>query len=192
MEITETVNDSLHREFRITVGLGDLDAKLMMRLEGMKGQVQLKGFRPGKVPVAHLRKTYGKSMMGEIVQEAVAESSQKAVDDRSLRPAMSPQIKMLSAVEKVIEGHEDLVFTLGVDLMPDFKLVDASTISIDRPVTEVSDDDVLESLKRLAAQQRTYEPKGDDAAAQEGDQLVIDFTGKIDGMPFEGGTAENA
>ena len=192
MEITETVNDTLRREFRITVGMRDLDAKLMTRLEGMKGQVQLKGFRPGKVPVAHLRKTYGKSMMGEIVQEAVAESSQKAVEDRSLRPAMSPQIQMVSAVEKVIEGHEDLIFTMGIDLMPDFKLVEPSTISLDRPVTEVSDDDVLDSLKRLAAQQRTFEPKGDDAAAQESDQLLIDFTGKIDGIPFEGGTAENA
>jgi trigger factor len=192
MEITETVNDALRREFRITVGASDLDAKLMTRLEGMKDQVQLKGFRPGKVPVAHLRKTFGKSMMGEIVQEAVAESSQKAVEDRALRPAMSPQIQMVSTVEKVIAGTEDLVFTMGVDLMPDFKLVDASSISLTRPVTEVSDDEVQESLKRLAAQQRTYEPKGDDAAALDGDQLLIDFAGKIDGVPFEGGTAENA
>ena len=88
MEITETVTDNLHREFRITVGARDLDAKLMSRLEGMKEQVNLKGFRPGKVPVTHLRKTFGKSMMGEIVQEVVAETSQKAVEDRSLRPAM--------------------------------------------------------------------------------------------------------
>ncbi|MCE9522719.1 MAG: trigger factor [Alphaproteobacteria bacterium] len=192
MEITETVSDALRREFRITVGMSDLDAKLTSRLEGMKGQVQLKGFRPGKVPVAHLRKAYGKSMMGEIVQEAVAESSQKAVEDRSLRPAMSPQIQMVSAVEGVIEGREDLVFTMGVDLMPDFKLAEPSAISLTRPVAEVSDEDVQDSLKRLAAQQRTFEPKGDDAAAQEGDQLVIDFTGKLDGIPFEGGTAENA
>ncbi|MBP6011918.1 MAG: trigger factor [Alphaproteobacteria bacterium] len=192
MEITETVNAHLRREFRITVGVGDLDAKLSTRLEGMKDQVQLKGFRPGKVPVSHLRKTFGKSMMGEIVQEAVAEFSQKAVEDRSLRPAMSPTIQLVSPVDKVIAGSEDLVFTMGVDLMPEFKLVDASTISLQRPVTEVGDESVEESLKRLAAQQRTYEPKGDDAPAQEGDQLLIDFVGKIDGIPFEGGTAENA
>ena len=192
MDITETVNEALRREFRITVGVRDLDEKLTSRLEGMKGQIQLKGFRPGKVPVAHLRKTFGKSMMGEIVQEAVAESSQKAVEDRSLRPAMTPQIQMVSTVEKVIEGQEDLIFTMGIDLMPDFKLADASTISLARPVAEVSDEDVMDSLKRLAAQQRTYEPKGEDAPAQEGDQLVIDFVGKVDGIPFEGGTAENA
>jgi trigger factor len=131
-------------------------------------------------------------MMGEIVQEAVAEYSQKAVDDRSLRPAMSPQIQLVSQVDKVIAGSEDLIFTMGIDLMPDFKLAEASAISLMRPVTEVSDDDVLQSLKRLAAQQRTFEPKGDDAAAQEGDQLLIDFVGKIDGIPFDGGTAENA
>jgi trigger factor len=192
MQITETVNDHLRREFRITVEASDLDAKLLSRLEGMKDQVQLKGFRPGKVPVAHLRKTFGKSMMGEIVQEAVAEFSQKAVDDRSLRPAMSPQIQLVSKVEEVIAGAEDLVFTMGVDLMPDFKLVDASSISLMRPITDVADEDIEQSLKRLAAQQRTFEPKGDDAQAQDGDQLLIDFTGKIDGIPFDGGTAENA
>ncbi len=192
MQITETVNEPLRREFRITVGHQDLDEKLNSRLEGMKGQVQLKGFRPGKVPVAHLRKTFGKSMMGEIVQEAVAEYSQKAVEERSLRPAMSPSIQLVSTFDKVVDGSEDLIFTMGVDLMPDFKLAELSTISLNRPMTEVSDEDVMNSLKRLAAQQKTFEPKGDDAPAQEGDQLLIDFVGKIDDVPFEGGTAENA
>jgi trigger factor len=192
MEITETVNQPLRREFKITVGVRDLDEKLNSRLEGMKGQVTLKGFRPGKVPVAHLRKTFGKSMMGEIVQEAVAEYSQKAVEERSLRPAMSPQIQMVSPFEQVLAGSEDLVFTMGIDLMPDFKLAELSTISLVRPTTEVSDENVMESLKRLASQQRTYEPKGDEAPAQDGDQLLIDFVGKIDSVPFEGGTAENA
>lgn len=192
MEITETVHEPLRREFRITVGVRDLDQKLTTRLEGIKDQVTLKGFRPGKVPVAHLRKTFGKSMMGEIVQEAVAESSQKAVEERSLRPAMSPQIQMVSPFEQVVAGSEDLVFTMGIDLMPEFKLAEVSAISLVRPTTEVLDENVNDSLKRLAAQQRTYEPKGDDAPAQDGDQLLIDFVGKIDGIPFEGGTAENA
>ncbi len=192
MQISETVNEHLRREFRITVAKTDLDARLSTRLEGLKGQVNLKGFRPGKVPVSHLRKTYGKSMMGEILQETVAEFSQRAVEERSLRPAMSPSIKLESEVEKVLDGAEDLVFTMGVDLMPDFTLTDVTQISLLRPVAEVSDAEVLESLKRLASQQRTYEPKGDDAAAQDGDQLLIDFIGRIDGVPFDGGTAENA
>ena len=192
MEITETVNEQLRREFRITVGKSDLDAKLASRLDGMKGQVNLKGFRPGKVPVAHMRKTFGKSVMNEIVQETVAEFSQKAVEERSLRPAMTPRIELVSEVEKVINGDEDLVFTMGVDLMPEFKLADMTQIALPRPVAEVGDEQVMESLKRLAAQQRTYEPKGDDAISQDGDQLVIDFVGKIDGVPFEGGTAENS
>jgi trigger factor len=191
MQITETLHDALRREFRITVGVTDLDQKLLTRLESMKGQINLKGFRPGKVPVAHLKKTYGKAMMGEIVQEAVAEAGQKAVEERSLKPAMSPQIQMVSPVEKVVEGGEDLVFTLGVDLMPDFTPADFNSISLIRPVAEVADEDVQESLKRLASQQRTFEPKGDDAAATDGDQVTIDFVGKIDGIPFEGGTAEN-
>jgi trigger factor len=192
MQITETVNENLRREFRITVARNDLDARLSTKLEDMKGQVNLKGFRPGKVPVAHLRKTYGKSMMGEIVQETVAEVSQKAVADRSLRPAMTPSIRLEGEVEKVLDGKEDLVFTMGVDLMPDFTLADASQIALVRPVTDVSDDMVMESLKRLASQQRSYEPKGDGAVAQDSDQLVIDFVGKIDDVAFEGGTAENA
>jgi trigger factor len=192
MEITETLHDSLRREFRITVGVTDLDNKLMTRLESMKGQINIKGFRPGKVPVAHLKKTYGKAMMGEIVQEAVAEAGQKAVEERSLKPAMSPQIQMVSTVEKVVEGAEDLIFTLGVDLMPDFTPTDLSAITLVRPVADVTDDNVQESLKKLASQQRTFEPKGDGAAAVDGDQLTIDFVGKIDGIPFEGGTAENS
>ena len=192
MEITETLHESLRREFRITVGVTDLDSKLMTRLESMKSQVSLKGFRPGKVPVAHLKKTYGKAMMGEIVQEAVAEAGQKAVDERALRPAMTPQIQMVSPVEKVVEGAEDLIFTLGVDLMPDFTPTDLSAITLTRPVADVTDEEVLESLKRLASQQRTFEPKDDGAAAVDGDQLTIDFVGKIDGIPFEGGTAENS
>lgn len=192
MQITETVNEHLRREFRITVGKSDLDARLTSRLDGMKGQMNLKGFRPGKVPVAHLRKTYGKSVMSEIVQEAVAEVSQRAVQERSLRPAMTPSIKLESEVEKVLDGHEDLIFTMGVDLMPEFQLTNASEISLTRPVADVDDAQVMESLRRLAAQQRTYEPKGDDAVSQDGDQLVIDFLGKIDGIPFEGGKAENS
>jgi trigger factor len=192
MQITETLHDALRREFRITVGVTDLDQKLTSRLESMKGTINLKGFRPGKVPVAHLKKTYGKAMMGEIVQEAVAEAGQKAVEERSLKPAMSPQIQMVSPVEKVVEGAEDLVFTLGIDLMPDFTPADFGTISLLRPVAEVTDDDVKESLNKLASQQRTFEPKGEDAAAVEGDQITIDFVGKIDGIPFEGGTAENS
>ncbi|MFN9543995.1 MAG: trigger factor, partial [Alphaproteobacteria bacterium] len=192
MQITETVNENLRREFRITVARNDLDARLSTKLEDMKGQVNLKGFRPGKVPVAHLRKTYGKSMMGEIVQETVAEVSQKAVADRSLRTAMSPSIRFEGEVEKVLDGKEDLIFTMGVDLMPDFTLADASQISLVRPVADVTDDMVMESLKRLASQQRTFEPKGDGADAQDGDQLVIDFVGRIDGVAFEGGSAENA
>ena len=169
-----------------------LDTRLSTKLEDMKGQVNLKGFRPGKVPVSHLRKTFGKSMMGEILQETVAEVSQKAVEERSLRPAMSPSIKFEGEVEKVLDGKEDLVFTMGVDLMPEFALADATQITLVRPVAEVTDDMIMESLKRLAGQQRTYQPKDAGATAQDGDQLLIDFVGKIDGVAFEGGTAENA
>jgi trigger factor len=192
MQITETVNEQLRREFRITVGKGDLDARLSGRLEDMKGQVNLKGFRPGKVPVSHLRKTFGKSMMGEIVQETVSEMSQRAVEERSLRPAMTPSIRIEGQVDKVIDGAEDLIFVMGVDLMPEFALADVTQIALVRPIAEADEAQIAEWLQRLAGQQRTYEAKADGAAAGEGDQLLIDFVGKIDGVAFQGGTAENA
>lgn len=191
MQVTETANEGLRREFRIVIGKSDLDTRLSDRLETIKDQVQLKGFRPGKVPVSHLRKTYGKSLMSEIIQEAVSESSQSAITERSLRPAQQPRIELDGEIDKVLEGKEDLAFKVEVELMPEFTPVDPATLELERFMAEVEDADLDGALGRLAEQQRTYAPRAAGEAAKTKDKVTIDFIGRIDGEAFEGGTADN-
>src|ERR1700729_4156124 len=124
MQITETVSEGLRREYKITVPMGDLDAKVTARLEEMKPRMHLKGFRPGKAPVSFLKKQLGKSMMGEIVEEAADEGSKKAIKDNSLKPGSPPQVEPVGEIEQVVDGNADLEFTIKIDLMPDFDLAD--------------------------------------------------------------------
>jgi trigger factor len=191
MQITETVSEGLHREYKVVIAKGDLDSRLTGRLEEMKPKINLKGFRPGKAPVAHLKKTFGKSMMGEIVEAAVNESSKKAVDDHALKPAAPPKVDLVSEIEQVVDGKSDLEFTVKVDLMPDFELADVTKLEVERLVGEVGDEDIDAALQRLAEQAKTYSPRGEGEAAQSGDTATIDFVGKVDGVEFPGGKAEN-
>ncbi len=192
MQVTETLSEGLKREFKVVVEAAELNTRLDAKLDEIKGQVQLKGFRPGKVPKAHLKKTYGKSVMGDVIQETVGETSQKAIEEKNLKPALQPNIELEGDVEPVIEGTADLAYKLTFEIMPDFDLPDFSSLKLTRPVVEVSDEEIEEALGRMAAQQQSYEPKDDKAKADEGDRLTIDFLGKIDGVPFEGGAAEGA
>ncbi|MBU6444153.1 MAG: trigger factor [Alphaproteobacteria bacterium] len=190
MQITETVSEELRREYKVVVGAKDLDERLTGRLTEMQPRVHLKGFRPGKAPVSFLKKTYGKSMMGEIVEAAVNEGSQKAVADNSLKPAFPPRVEPVGDLQPVVEGKADLEFTVKVDLMPDFELADPAKLKVEKLVGEVADADVDESVKNLAEQTRTYSPRAEGEAAEKGDQVVMDFVGSIDGEEFEGGKAE--
>lgn len=190
MEITETQNEGLSRRLKVTVPASELDAKLTTKLEGMKGQIRLKGFRPGKVPVSFLKKTYGKSLMAEIIEETVAESSQKALADKELRAAQQPKIDLQGEIEQVASGTADLEYEMAVEVIPDFEPGDPAELEVTRPVAEVTDDAVDEALKNLAGQQKSYAAREDDAAAEEGDRLTIDFVGRVDGETFEGGAAE--
>lgn len=192
MQVTETeASTGLRREFKIVIGRSDLDTRLNTRLESMKGQMKIKGFRPGKVPVAHLRKTYGKQVMSEIIEEAVSESSQAAITEHKLRPAQQPKIELEGEIASVVEGKSDLAFKVAVELMPEFTPVDPATIELERYVAEVEEGDIESAVNRLAEQQRTYSPRGEGEAAQSGDALTIDFLGRIDGTAFEGGTGED-
>jgi len=191
MQITETVSEGLRREYKVVIPANDLDQRLTGRIEEMKPRVHLKGFRPGKAPVSFLKKTYGKSMMGEIVQDAVNESSQKAVKDNSLKPAFPPQIDLVSAFEEVISGKSDLEFTVKVDLMPDFDVADVSKLKIERLTSDVTDADIDDAIKRIAEQSRSYSARGDDEAAEKDDAVVIDFVGRVDGEEFAGGKADD-
>jgi trigger factor len=191
MQITETVSEGLRREFKVVIAQTDLDTRLNGRIEEIKPKMNLKGFRPGKAPVSYLKKTFGKSMMGEIVEAAVNESSQQAIKDNSLKPASQPQVDLVSEMDKVIDGKSDLEFTVKVDLMPDFELTDVAKLKVEKLVADVTDADVDEALKRLADQAKSYTAAPAGTAAESGDLVVINFVGKVDGTEFPGGKADD-
>ena len=190
MQITQTVSEDLHRQFTITVAASELDSRVTSRLEEMKPKISLKGFRPGKAPISFLKKQYGKSIMGEIVEQAVNEGSQKAIKDNQLKPALSPRIEPVGDVQQVVDGKADLQFTVTVDLMPEFEAADIGSLKVERITADVSDADIDEALERIAKQSRGFTPRGEGEAAQKDDAVVIDFVGSIDGVEFEGGKGE--
>jgi trigger factor len=191
MEVTQTVSEGLHREFRIVIGADDLDARLTGRLEEMKPSLHMKGFRPGKAPVSFLKKTFGRRVMNEIVEQAVSETSQKAVSDHALKPAFPPQVDYVTPRDDVVGGKTNLEFTVSVDLMPEFELADITRLEVRKLVADVTDAEIDRALERLAEQARTYSPKAEGEAAQEKDSVTIDFTGRVNGETFAGGKAED-
>src|ERR1700704_6076967 len=191
MEITETLSDGLKREFQVQVPAADLEARVTERLGELKDKVQLRGFRPGKVPVGHLKKIYGKSVMAETIEALIRELNAKIVSDRGLKLAMEPKVTIpneATEVEKLIGGQSDLAYTLALEILPKIELADFAGIKLERPAAEVTDAQVGEALDRIAEQKRPFAAKGEGGKIEKGDRAVIDFTRKIDGTPFEGGT----
>jgi trigger factor len=192
MEVKETLSDGLKREFEIQVPAADLEARLSQRLDELKDRVQLRGFRPGKVPVSHLKKVYGKSVMAETIEAVIREANGKIVSDRGLKLATEPKVTIPneeSEVPKIIGGQADLAYTLAVEVLPKIELADFKGIKLERLVAPVTDEEVDEALGKLAEQNKPYAAKPEGAKVEQGDRLVVDFTGRIDGQPFEGGTA---
>ena len=185
MQITQTNSDGLKRDFTIVVEAAEIDTRVTERLSSVGAEVKLPGFRPGKVPLAILRQRFGKSVMGEVLEQTVNEMSQKALDDNDLRPAQQPKIEITS-----FDEGKDLEFTLEVEVMPDFKPMDFSKLKLEKPVAEVEDEKVDEALKEIAGQQKNFEKVARNRKSKEGDALLIDFVGKLDGEAFEGGSAE--
>jgi trigger factor len=190
MNVTETKSDGLSREYKVVVEKGILSTKLEEKIKELQPQVNLKGFRPGKVPASHIKNMYGKSIMGDIVQEEVSLTSQKALEEKEIRPAAQPAIELESDQEKLISGDVDLEYSMKVDVMPEFEPADVSKLKLEKMVVEATDDEVDEALKRLAETNKKFEARGKTAKARDGDAVVIDFSGKIDGELFDGGTAE--
>ncbi|MDB5454170.1 MAG: trigger factor, partial [Caulobacteraceae bacterium] len=193
LQIVEKSGEGLSRVYGVTVPAQDLNAKLDQRIAEITPKMNLKGFRPGKVPAAHVRRMYGKELMSEVLQETLNETTQKVLDDNKLRPAGQPDLKLESDAEQVMAGKADLAYELAVEVMPDFELVDAAKMKLKRPVYAPGDAEVDEALADLAKQNRTYETRtGKTVKAKDGDLVVIDFLGRIDGEAFEGGTATDA
>jgi trigger factor len=191
MPVTETLSDGLKREFQVTVPASDLEARVGERLTDLKDRVRINGFRPGKVPVAHLKKVYGRAVMAETIEAVIRETNAKIVSDNGLKLAMEPKVTLpeeQTEVEKVIEGQSDLAYTVALEVLPKIELGDFKGIKLERWVADVTDAELAEALNRIAEQNRPYAAKGEGAKVENGDRVVIDFTGKIDGQPFEGGT----
>ena len=193
MQVVEKSNEGLSRVIAVTIPVAELNQKLDAKLKEVAPQMKLKGFRPGKVPTSHVKKTFGRDLMGEIINDSLNSSSQKALDDAKVRPAAPAEMKLLSDMDKVIAGQEDLAYEMSLEVMPEFTPVDVKTLKLKRPTYEATDADLDEALTELAGQAKSYEDKkGKTVKAAEGDEVTIDFLGKLDGEPFEGGAAEDA
>ena len=190
MEVTQTKAEGLSRTFAVKVPASELQAKLDERIEEIRPQMKLKGFRPGKVPASHVRKLYGQDLMGELINKLVTETNQKALEDNELRPAGQPDVQIDGDMEAVVKGQADLSYNMNVDVMPEFEPADVTKLTITRPVADVAQEQIDEALGRIAEQNTQYEPRAKTAKAKEGDAVVMDFVGKIDGEAFEGGSAE--
>ncbi|MEH6726698.1 MAG: trigger factor [Hyphomicrobiales bacterium] len=193
MQVNETLNEGLKRELDIVVPASHMKDRMEAKLVELKDQVQLKGFRKGKVPVAHLRQMYGKSIMSDILQEELNQSSQKAISERSEKPAMQPKIELpedQGAAEKILSGEADLAYKISYEIVPAIEDLDYSKLAIERPVVDVSEAEIDERLQEIGESNRPYETKT--GAAEDKDRLTIAYLGKMNGEPFEGGQDDNA
>ena len=193
MQVVEKSNEGLSRVIAVTIPVAELNEKLEARIKEVAPQMKLKGFRPGKVPASYVKKTFGRDFMGEIINASLNETSQGALEELKLRPAAPAEMNLTSDMDKVIAGQEDLAYEMSLEVMPEFTPVDPKTLKLTRPTYEATDEDLDEALKELASQAKSYEDKkGKTVKAADGDQLTIDFLGKIDGEAFDGGAATDA
>lgn len=193
MQVTETLNEGLKHEFKVNVPASDLDAKADAKLVDMKDKVRLNGFRPGKVPVAHLKKLYGRSIMAETIDQTIRDTNNQIFTDRGFRLAAEPKVTMPTEkdeVEELLSGKTDLTYTVAIEVVPQIKLADFKGFSLDKPVAEITDTEIDEAIQRIADANRNYDAKGEGAKAESGDRVTINFTGRINGEAFEGGTGE--
>jgi len=198
MQVTETTSEGLKREFQVTLPATELAQRLNSELDSIKGKVQIKGFRPGKVPTAHLRKVYGKSVMADVLQNAVNEANQQIVADKGLKLALEPRIEFpkeeggdQTLIDRALDAKDDLAFKIMLEVLPSFDLVDLSDVTLKKLVLKPSDEEIGEAIDRMAGQNRSFSPRDEGAAAETGDRVTIDFLGRIDGVEFEGGKGED-
>jgi len=202
MNVSEVLAKDLNREIKVDVPRDNIEDKLLSKLEELKNTVQLKGFRPGKVPIHHLRKVFGQRLMPEIIEDLVKETSAKAMSDRNERPAIQPKIsfyqgkpsedKEKEEIDKIIKLEKDLSYKMVYEIIPEIDVPKYNTISITKKIAKVTKEDIDEALQRIADENKSYEERKSTEKAQSGDQLIIDFVGKIDGEIFDGGTANDA
>jgi len=191
MQIKELKAEGLSHTYAITVPKEDLATKLEAKIKEMQPQVSLKGFRPGKVPVSHIRKMFGQSIMKDVVEETVNETTQKAINDNKIRPAGQPQVDLRANGEDVTKGNADLEYQLTVESIPEFEPVDPEKLKFTRLTHEADDKELEEEVAKLGEGQKSYKKKAKTAKAKKGDAVLIDFVGTVDGEAFDGGAMES-
>lgn len=189
MQVTETLNEGLKRGYTITVTAAELDAKVQEKLLEAQPEVEIKGFRKGKVPLAILKKQFGQRILGDAMQEAIDAAMRDHFDKTGDRPALQPEVKMVGG-EDWKEG-QDVVVEMSYDALPPIPEVDASKVTLERLIVKADDKAVAEALENLAGTAKSYDDRKKGSKAKDGDQVVIDFKGSVDGELFEGGSAED-
>jgi trigger factor len=187
MQVTELSAEGLKREYRVVFSADEIEDRVQTRLKKLGQTIRLPGFRPGRAPLPLLRKQYGRSIMGEVLEEAVDEGSRHAIRDNQLKPALRPKIEVTS-----FDQGKDLEFSVGVEVLPEMPVVDVESIELVRQVAEIPEQRVEDLVQRLARARQKFQPLETPRPAAEGDQILIDFEGTVDGTPFEGGSAKDA
>jgi trigger factor len=195
MQVTETLSDGLKREFKVVVPAAELDAKVNQRLDDLKSRVRINGFRPGKVPVAHLKRMYGRSAMAEVIEATVRDANNQIVSERGFKLAADPKVTLPteeSAIEQLIAGKSDLNYTMALEIVPPITLGDFKSITLTKLVADVSDAEVEKGIANIADQNKPYTARAEGEKAAKDDRVTISFAGTINGEPFEGGSGDDA
>ena len=195
MQVTETLNEGLKRKLSVTIPAAALNERLGAKLEELKGQANIKGFRPGKVPLAHIKKMFGRSAMSEVMTDAINSTVSDTLDERKERAAAQPKVDLpddQTVINDVLDGKADLAFEVEYEILPPVTLMKLDGIKLDKPVIDITEEEVTAEVNRVFAQNRGYTDKGDDAVVENGDRLGLSFVGKIKGKPFDGGTSDHA
>ncbi len=188
MQVTETLNEGLKRGYKLVVSADELDAKVNEKLAEAAPEIEMKGFRKGKVPMALLKKQFGERLLGEAMQESVDGAMAKHLEDSGDRPAMQPKLEMTNEDWK---PGQDVEVDMSYEALPDIPEVDFSKVKLEKMVVEADDKAIDEALQNLAENAQNFEDRKKGTKAKDGDQVVIDFVGKVDGEAFDGGSAED-
>jgi trigger factor len=195
MQVTETLSEGLKREYKVVVPASELDEKVNKRLDELKAQVRINGFRPGKVPVSHLKRMYGRATMAEVIEATVRDANNQIVTEHGFKLAADPKVTLPQeegAVEELINGKSDLNYTMALEIVPAIELANFKNIKLTRLTADVADSEIDEALGRIAEQNKPFTPKAEGEKAAQGDRVVISYAGSINGEAFEGGTGDDA
>ncbi len=192
MQFIEANVDGLKRTLKVVVGAAEIEQRLASRIDQVKDSVQIKGFRKGKVPVAHIKKMYGRSLMTEVLQDTIKETSESAIRDRKERPAQMPNIALSEdqdEINGVIEGKNDLAYHMTFEVVPEIALADFGSIELERLSADVDDETLQKSIDDLLKRAGSFEADAE-RKAETGDRVTITYAGTIAGEAFEGGSGE--